>query len=75
MVTLYRQPRWKIAVYGRDHGIAHFHIEGLGFRCSVAIASLELIVGTAPAPVLAAARDWARAHQVVLMNSWQELNP
>ena len=65
----------KIAVYGRDYGIAHFHIEGPDFRYSVAIASLELIVGTAPAPVLAAARDWARVHQGVVTKTWQELNP
>ena len=62
-------------MYGREHGVAHFHIEGPGFRCSLAIASLELIVGAAPAPVLAAARDWARANQAVLTKIWQELNP
>lgn len=74
MVTLYRQPRWKIAVYGRDHGVPHFHIEGPGFRCSVAIASGELIIGTAPAAILAEAIDWARPNQALLMQTWQELN-
>ena len=52
MVTMYRGPRWKIAVYGRDHGVPHFHIEGPDFRCSVAIATLELIVGTVPTAVM-----------------------
>src|SRR3546814_3375044 len=46
MVTMFRGPRWKIAVYGRDHGVPHFHIEGPDFRCSVAIASFDVIVGT-----------------------------
>ena len=75
MVTLHRTPRWKIAVYGRDHGVPHFHIEGPDFRCSVAIASLDVIIGAAPAPVLRAARDWATANQGMLMTTWRELNP
>lgn len=55
MVTLYRTGRWKIAVYGREHGVPHFHIEGPTFRCSVSIADLEVIVGTVPADVRAEA--------------------
>jgi hypothetical protein len=74
MVTLYREAAWRIAVYGRDHGIPHFHIEGPGFRASVSIEGLELIVGTAPARILGAAREWARRHQDELMATWQELN-
>lgn len=74
MVTLYRDPRWKIAVYGRDHGVPHFHIEGPSFRCSVAIETLDLIVGDAPALVLKDARDWAQANQALLMQTWRELN-
>lgn len=74
MVTMVRGPRWKIAVYGRDHGVPHFHIEGPDFRCSVSIASFDLIVGTVPAAVLTEALDWARPHQALLMQTWQELN-
>jgi hypothetical protein len=74
MVTMLRSSRWKIAVYGRDHGVPHFHIEGPDFRCSVSIASFDLIVGTVPAAVLAEALDWARPHQALLMQTWQELN-
>jgi hypothetical protein len=74
MVTLYRQANWKIAVYGGDHGIPHFHIEGRGFRCSVAIATGALIVGEAPTRVLAEARAWAAAHSAELAATWQELN-
>ncbi len=50
------------------------HIEGAGFRCSVAIASLELIIGTAPAPVMRRALAWARTNQEALMQTWKELN-
>ncbi|OYW50515.1 MAG: hypothetical protein B7Y36_04745 [Novosphingobium sp. 28-62-57] len=71
---MYRSARWKIAVYARDHGIPHFHIEGPDFRCSVAIASFDLIIGTVPASVLIDALEWARPSQALLMQTWQELN-
>ncbi len=74
VVTLYRAARWKIAVYGREHGVPHFHVEGPGFRCSVAIASFEVIVGSVPAAVLSEALAWARPHQALLLQTWQELN-
>jgi hypothetical protein len=74
MVTLHRQARWKIAVYGGDHGIPHFHVEGPDFRCSVAIATRALIVGDAPARVLAVARAWAASHEAELVAKWTELN-
>jgi hypothetical protein len=75
MVTLHRAPSWKIAVYGRDHGVPHFHIEGREWRCSVSISTLELIIGRPPKDVLAAAIGWASQHQAELMAKWQELNP
>lgn len=75
MVTLHRGPNWKIAVYAGDHGVPHFHIEGPGFRASVAIATLELIVGAVPRRVLVDALRWALAHQSELQGKWEELNP
>ena len=74
MVTLTRGPNWKIAVYGREHGVPHFHVEGPDFRCSIGIASLELIIGSAPPRVFAAAIKWAAGNQGLLMETWQELN-
>ena len=74
MVTVYRQSNWKIAVYGREHGIPHFHIEGAEFRCSVGIMSLELVIGTVPMAVLNDAIAWAATRQEALMQQWQELN-
>jgi len=74
MVTMHRRANWKIAVYGAEHGMPHFHIEGPGFRCSISIAMREVIVGDAPAGVLAEARAWAAAHQTELAAKWQELN-
>ena len=74
MVTLHRGQGWKIAVYARDHGVSHFHIEGPGYRCSVSIETLEVIIGTAPAAVLRSARTWANNNRSVLLRKWEELN-
>ncbi len=74
MVTVYRGQNWKLAVYGRDHGVPHFHIEGRGYRCSISIETGALIVGTAPGAVLRAARIWAAANRAELMRVWTELN-
>jgi hypothetical protein len=75
MVTLYREARWKIAVYGRDHGVPHFHIEGPGWRCSVSIATLDLIIGRAPKAEFAAAIGWAARNRDQLTSAWRRLNP
>ena len=75
MVTLHRGPNWKIALYADDHGVPHIHIEGPGFRASVAIATLEVIVGSVPRRVLVDALGWAAGRQTELMMQWQELNP
>jgi len=74
MVTVHRGTGWKIAVYGREHGVPHFHIEGPDFHCSVCIRTLDVIVGTAPAAVMKAACAWARTNRVALTTKWQELN-
>lgn len=64
----------RLAVYDPDHGLPHFHIDGPDFRCSVAIVSFEVIVGTVPTAVLSKALDWARPNRTLLMQTWQELN-
>lgn len=74
MVTLYRKSRWKIALYGSEHGLPHFHIEGPNFRCSVNIETLEIIIGEAPAAVISEAQHWAKQNQVLLRAKWRELN-
>ncbi len=74
MVTLQRTRNYKIAVYGNEHGVPHFHVEGAGFRCSVAIATLEVLVGNAPGRALTEALAWAAEHQSKLLAEWQMLN-
>jgi hypothetical protein len=55
--------------------VPHFHIEGPGFRASVAIGTLEVIIGAVPRRMLVAALPWALAHQSELRAKWEELNP
>ena len=74
MATVYRGPGWRLAVYGREYGVPHFHVEGPGYRCSLTIATGEAIIGAAPPEVLKAARDWARANRAALLAKWKELN-
>jgi len=66
MVTVHRCSNWKIALYAGDHGVPHFHIEGPDFRCSVGIATLEVIIGKVPSGVLGEARRWARNNRALL---------
>lgn len=75
MVTMTRGSNWKISVYGREHGIPHFHVEGPGFRASVGIESLEMIVGSVPPKIFDQAIGWASENKVMLMTKWKELNP
>jgi hypothetical protein len=74
VVTLYRAETWKIAVYGREHDVPHFHIECRGHRCSVSIETQEPIIGIVPSAILKAAGAWAREHRSELMAKWWELN-
>ncbi len=71
---MYRGPLWKIAVYGREHGVPHFHIEGPDFRASIGIASLDPIIGSVPPLVRREATEWAASNQHALLRMWQELN-
>jgi len=74
MVILHRAETWKISVDGGDHDVPHFHIEGGTFCCSIAIATLEVIVGSAPPGVLRTATNWALANLAAIMAKWQGLN-
>lgn len=74
MVTMRRGPTWKIAVYGAEHGIPHFHVETRRSRCTVGIQSLEVIVGRVSTKDLREALSWARANQAALLSQWKTLN-
>jgi hypothetical protein len=79
MVTMHRpvNVNWKVAVYGDEgaHAVAHYHVEGPDFRCSIDIVTSELIIGDAPKKILADAREWAEANRDLLLEKYKELNP
>ena len=65
----------RIAIYPREHGIPHFHIEFIdGGRVSVAIDSFEVISGAVrPLAKLREPMAWARDNQGLLRSKWQEI--
>jgi len=75
MTTLERRRKWKISVYGREHGMPHVHVTGPDFRAVVEITTGTVLVGHLPAQVLMNVRDWLAAHQTDVLAQWQAHNP
>jgi hypothetical protein len=76
MVTVYRHGRWYIRVYGREHGVPHFHLDGPDWHCVIAIESLTVLIGDLPpAAVLKQVRAWAEPRRDELLTLWWKLNP
>jgi hypothetical protein len=65
---------WKIEVFGREHGIPHFHMRLPDGRASISIETFEIIIGNPPALVLAEAIAWARENRELILIEWQKLN-
>lgn len=65
-----------IVINPRDHFPPHFHVIFRdGQRCSVAIATLEIIAGTAiPARRMREALEWAKENQDLLLAKWEEIH-
>jgi hypothetical protein len=74
MTRLHHNRNWKIEVFGREHGIPHFHLNWPGGRASIAIETLVVLVGDPPADVLAEARNWALKNRDRIRGEWQRLN-
>lgn len=75
MTTLYRDRKWKLQVFGREHGIPHFHVWTPNGAAVVAIDTLALLSGSVDASVLADAREWARSYSAQISAEWLRLNP
>lgn len=65
---------FRVQIYADDHVPPHFHLVGRGWRCSVEIATLRLMAGSAPRAALAEALDWASANGGLLRRKWSEFN-
>lgn len=75
MPTLHRHRGWKIQVFGREHGVPHFHVWTPDAAAVIAIDSLCVLSGSAGASVLAEARKWANEHRAEIEAEWKRLNP
>lgn len=74
MPELYRQGNWMIRVYAADHNPPHFHVVTPEAEALVRIDTLEVIMGSVPAKVLRAAREWAEANEAKIAAEWKRLN-
>ena len=65
-----------IVINPRDHLSPHFHVIFRdGQRCSIAIASLAVIAGSAtPARRLSEALAWAQDNRALLQARWEEIH-
>ncbi len=59
-----------VRMYYRDHLPPHFHVEYGGRIAELEIASLALLAGDLPAPILRKVREWAARHQAALALNW-----
>lgn len=46
MTTLHRARNWKIQVFGREHGVPHFHVWTPNTTAVVAIDNLAVLSGS-----------------------------
>ncbi len=74
MTRLHHNRNWKIEVFGREHGVPHFHLRWPGGRASIDIETLAVIIGNPPSDVLVEARAWATANREVIRREWRKLN-
>lgn len=65
----------RLTIYPSEHGAPHFHLEfSDGDRCSIAIETLEILVGTVtPAKKASEALKWAAANKALLLAKWEEI--
>ena len=74
MTRLHHNRNWKIEVFGREHGIPHFHLRWPDGRASITIESLEVIIGNPPTTILSEARQWANNNREQIWAEWHNLN-
>jgi Domain of unknown function (DUF4160) len=75
MTTMHRDRNWKIQMFGREHGVPHFHVWTPNAAAVIAIETLAVLSGAIDANTLEEARAWADAHRVELLTEWRRLNP
>jgi hypothetical protein len=74
MTRLHHNRNWKIEVFGREHGVPHFHLQWPDGRASISIETLVVIIGNPTADILAEALAWAKENRKQIWTEWQKLN-
>ena len=64
-----------IAIFGRDHRPAHFHVLAPDFEALIEIDGLALYRGALPRRHRKGVMAWAEANQGVLAAEWNRCNP
>jgi hypothetical protein len=59
-----------IAMYYREHGVAHFHATYAGETAVVGIETGEVIAGSVPLRALRLVQEWTDLHRDDLMHNW-----
>ena len=62
-------------VFGREHGLPHFHVWTADCAAVIAIEGLRVLSGSVPPEILAAAKQWAASHKTAILSEWHKLNP
>ena len=62
-------------MFGREHGVPHFHVWTPNAATVIAIENLAVLSGAVDAKTLQEARAWAGAHRAELSAEWRRLNP
>jgi hypothetical protein len=75
MTTMHRDRNWKIQVFGREHGVPHFHVWTPNAAAVIAIETLAVLSGAVDAKTREEARTWADTHRAELLAEWHRLNP
>lgn len=60
-----------IAIYYKDHGLAHFHAKYSGQTAVFTIADLKLLEGVLPKRIVSLVLEWAFEHRDELMEDWE----
>ncbi len=72
---MHRDRNWKIQVFGREHGVPHFHVWTPSAAAVIAIETLAVLSGAVDTKTLEEARAWANIHRADLLAEWRRLNP
>jgi hypothetical protein len=75
MTTLHRDRKWKIQVFGREHGVPHFHVWTPEGAAVIAIDGSCVLSGWVDAGIMAEAKEWATNHRAAIASEWNRLNP